>query len=86
METQHDCEFKNCIMKKVPILAYIIAYNFKIRYPAAWNRNKEVGRMWVKYFVDTYKYKISKFPCVCMNEMSTNIANDSKLTISRNYS
>jgi len=86
METQHGCKCKNCIMKEIPLLAYKIARKYKRNYPETWNRNKQAEQMWVKYFVDTYKDEISKFLSVCKNKMSTNRANESKPTISKNHS
>jgi len=29
MKTQHGCKCKNCIIKKVPMLAYEIAYEYE---------------------------------------------------------
>jgi len=65
METQHGCKCKSCIMKEMPVLAYIIAHKYKRCYPETWNRDKQAGQTWVRFFVTRHKDEISKFSSDC---------------------
>jgi len=83
METRHGCKCKSCVMKQISILAYKIARKYKRNYPESWNRDKQAGKMWVRFFVTRNKDEISEFSSVCTKELTVLTKKDEQFLLTQ---